>query len=135
MRRIAFASLLLPLSACFLSRELTNTPIAPDKAERLSTLTPGTSTQQDVLAVMGAPTRVVELYKRSAWEYEHLQQKGAYLFLGVVSFSNHDEQSDRAWCFFDEAGVLMCAGSTLQANTSEYAMPWFSVHATESAKE
>ena len=45
-----------------------------------------------------------------------------------MTLVNQDTRADRAWLFFDEAGVLQYAGRTLQAENAEYAMPWQDIH-------
>jgi hypothetical protein len=67
---------------------------------------------------------VVQLGRRSAWRYDFTNSKRAGFSIVVVTLLNEDSRSDRAWLFFDENLVLIGAGSTLQADASEFAMPW-----------
>jgi len=118
---LLFTLLLAP--GCFISRAYVNQPI---RAEQIAKLIPGQSTAQEVVDVLGAPNDVIQLGRRSAYRYEHQQKKIAGLFLLIVGFANTDTQSDLTWVFFDENNVLSHIGSTLDAETSEYAMPWSS---------
>ena len=125
MLRAALALVLLPLTACVLTRDVVNEPLQP---ERVALLEPGKSTADDVLRVLGAPSDVVQLGKRSAWRYDHTVSKRAGLLFIVVGFLNVDTQQDRVWLFFDENDRLLHAGATLTANNAAYAMPWTEAH-------
>lgn len=117
---VAFLALLLAPS-CLMSRESVNQAIDPATLEQL---VPGSSRGADVAAVLGAPSEVVQLGRRSAWRYEFELTKRAGLFLLVVAFQNVDQRSDRVWVFFDEQGVLTHVGSTFEAERARYQMPW-----------
>jgi hypothetical protein len=117
----ACALMLSLLPSCFLARTTTNEPLS---AERLAALKVGQSTAQDALTTLGAPHDVVQLGRRSAWRYDFSNSKRAGFSIVVVTLLNEDSRSDRAWLFFDENLVLIGAGSTLQADASEFAMPW-----------
>lgn len=114
------------LPSCFLARTTTNEPLV---AARLETLKPGTTTAQQVLDHLGAPHDVVQLGKRSAWRYDHVNSKRAGFTVIVLTLLNEDSRSDRTWLFFDENLVLIAAGSTLEAQASEFSMPWTELHA------
>jgi len=124
-----FLALLAALAAfapgCALGRTSVNDPISAAALERL---VPGQSTAADVVALLGAPTDVVQLGKRSAYRYEHEKTKRAAALLLLVVVFNQDTRQDRVWVFFDENGVLTHVGSTLTADKAEYAMPWSDVH-------
>jgi hypothetical protein len=131
MHKLLLLALALPLSGCFLTREMVNEPIAPASVEAVAKLTPHHSTQSDALALLGAPEQVVELYKRSAWLYRHVESKRVWLWLGPLLLTNVDEQSDRVWCFFDEEGRYVCSGASLRAESAEFTMPWTDPHTPE----
>lgn len=123
---LLLATLLFP--ACFLGRNSVNRPL---NAAKLSALTPGQSTQADVLAALGAPNEVVQLGLNAAWRYDHSVQKRTGLALIVVGLYNSDIQQDRVWLFFDAAGTLQCAGSTIEADKAVYELPWSDEHDVE----
>lgn len=125
LSRAALLLALLPLSGCFLTRDATNAPLNP---AQVATLEPGTSTANDVLAALGAPSEVIQLGRRSAWRYDHTVNKRTALFLVVLGFMSADTQQDRVWVFFDEADRLAHIGSTLTAETAKYAPPWDDSH-------
>ena len=121
MKRAAFLLALLLTPSCVLSREFVNAPI---DGESVSQLQPGTTTAAQAVELLGAPNEVVQLGRRSAYRYEHAQNKTAGLWLILVILLNRDTQADRTWLFFDENDVLSHVGTTLQAKDAEYAMPW-----------
>lgn len=109
------------LSGCFISRERANEPL---QKARIDSLVPGKSTATDVVEALGAPTEVVQLGKRSAWRYDFTAKKTSGFTLIVITFVNTDARSDRCWLFFDDADVLRHVGTTLDAEDTQYAMPW-----------
>ena len=120
--RALFASALLALtvSSCAFGRQRTHEPI---EAMAVSSLAIGDGAQR-VTEVLGAPTEVVQLGKRSAYRYDYTEAKQAGLFLILVGFFNSDSHQDRVWVFFNESNLLTHVGSTLQADEAEYGMPW-----------
>ena len=122
LRPLLLALLLCPtLTGCFLSRSFVNDPITPETLEQLA---PGRSTAAEVVAALGAPTRVVELGNRSAYEFEHRKLKRTGLFLLIVGLLNEDTRADRVWAFFDADDVLTHLGATLTADEVNYSLPW-----------
>jgi outer membrane protein assembly factor BamE (lipoprotein component of BamABCDE complex) len=114
----------LLLSSCALARSNVNVPL--DEAA-LSRLEIGMSARE-VVELLGAPADVVQLGRRSAYRYDFINTKRSGLWLLVVLLYNEDTRADRAWVFFDENEKLTHAGITLQAEDTEYAMPWQDVH-------
>jgi outer membrane protein assembly factor BamE (lipoprotein component of BamABCDE complex) len=115
-------------SGCFTARDTTNEPL---DAEKIASLQPGETRAADVVELLGAPTEVVQLARRSAYRYDFTNSKRSGLFLIVANFINEDTRSDRLWVFFDDAQVLSHLGLTLQGDASEYAMPWEPLHGEE----
>jgi hypothetical protein len=126
MRSIALASLLLlPLApGCFLTRDTTNQPLQEERIVKLARW----MTAEEVLGLLGGPMEVVQLGRRSAWRYDHQRTKRTGLTLFVVTALNTDTQEDRLWLFFDEQDRLAAFGSTLQASSSEWVLPWSDSH-------
>lgn len=119
--RIWFPLLCAPLfGACLLNETREHAPLDP---EAIASIEPGTTTAQEVLDSLGAPSEVVQLGKRSAFRYDHTLQKQSGLFLILIALNATDVQQDRAWIFFDEQGVVTHAGGTFDAETTEYRMP------------
>jgi len=120
---MTLASLLLVLvSSCVASKSAVHQPLDPD---RFASLQPGTTTAIDVVQILGAPTDVVQLGKRSAYRYDHLIEKQTVLFLLIINLRGVDTQADRAWVFFDENDVLTHVATTMEADTAEHQIPPF----------
>ena len=135
MRRIDLtcrATILLGLatlvSGCFTARDTVNVPL---DAEKIATLSPGETRASEVVELLGAPTEVVQLARRSAYRYDYTNRKRYGLFLFVANFLNEDTRSDRLWVFFDDDQVLSHFGVTLEGDESVYAMPWEPIHEEE----
>jgi outer membrane protein assembly factor BamE (lipoprotein component of BamABCDE complex) len=116
---LALFSLATP--SCFLSRTRINESI---DTEAYARLLPGTSTQDDVLHELGAPSDIVQLGTRSAWRYDHTQSKSSAVWPIVVVLQNVDTVQDRVWAFFDADGLLTHLGGTFQADDASYKMPF-----------
>ena len=121
---ILLVTLSIALQGCYLARQTQNDPL---HAERIARLVPGTSTAKEVVEVLGAPTEVVQLGRRTAYEYDYTATKDTGLSLLVVWLRNTDTRADRAWVFFDEHEVLTHVASSLHASDASYALPWQSV--------
>ncbi|MCE9592924.1 MAG: outer membrane protein assembly factor BamE [Planctomycetes bacterium] len=119
--RLSIALALSLAPACLLDRSTTNE--RPEPAA-LHELTPGTTTASDVVRLLGAPSEVVQLGKRSAYRYEHSVTKRTGLWLIVFGSLNSDTQSDRVWVFFDENAILTHVASTFESERAEFGMAW-----------
>jgi len=117
---IALVALLL-LPSCLLGRNHVNQPL---DASAYAALEPGVTTAAEVAERMGAPVDVVELGFGSAWRYEYVRSKRTGVFLLLVGLLNDDTQSDRAWLFFDDTGLLTHAAATFEAGEAAWEMPW-----------
>ena len=117
--------LLLATTSCYFGRATVNEPL---ERTTLAKLQPGTTTARQAVELLGAPSEVVQLGRRSAYRYDHSVQKEAAVWFVLVAFFNTDSRQDRAWLFFDENEVLTHVGSTLSAHRPQYAMPWEDVH-------
>ncbi|MBM3991223.1 MAG: outer membrane protein assembly factor BamE [Planctomycetes bacterium] len=126
MRTTALAPLLLlPLvQGCLLTRDTVNQPLDEARVVKLARQ----MSSSDVLELLGGPMEVVQLGRRSAWRYDHQNTKRTGLTLVVATALNTDTQEDRLWLFFDEHDRLAAFGSTLQASSSEWALPWVDSH-------
>ncbi len=118
---LLLAALSIALPGCLLSKQTQNEPL---HAERIAHLVPGTTTAKEVVELLGAPTEVVQLGKRTTYRYDYTATKNTGLWLIAVYLSNSDTRADRAWVFFDEHEVLTHVASSLHADEASYAMPW-----------
>lgn len=116
---LVFLALALP--GCLVSRASFNEPLAPDA---LAGLEVGRSRATDVVALLGAPTEVVQLGLRSAYRYDYTVSKRTGLILILVGFLETQTRSDRIWLFFDEGGLLTHHGTTFESGAARHGMPW-----------
>lgn len=86
----------------------------------IAQLQPGVSNAGDVVELLGAPNKVVELGNKSAWLYEFQHTKQMGLWLLIFGSYGVDTQADRCWVFFDAQGTLTHFGATLNADKAEY---------------
>ena len=122
MRNVVLLLLLALLTpGCFISRRTTNEPLA---AEKIARLVPGTTTAKQTVELLGAPTEVVQLAKRSAYRFDHTATKETGVFLIVLGLFNSDTRADRAWVFFDENDVVTHVATDLRAGDVDYNLPW-----------
>ncbi len=112
-------ALLLP--GCWIARTQTNIPLTPSQLEGVAS---GSTTATEVVELLGAPSEVVQLGKRSAYRYQHVMSKGISVWLGIVFLQNKDTQSDRVWIWFDENDVVSHVGASFEADRAEYSLPW-----------
>ncbi|MCR9243419.1 MAG: hypothetical protein NXI31_00200 [bacterium] len=116
---------LASFSGCAIARQDNNEPV---DAQLVQQLRPGVTTARDVVELLGAPTEVVQLGRRSAYRYDASTEKSAVLILLVVNVGNQDRREDRLWTFFDENDVLTHYGATYGVHRTQYALPWEDVH-------
>ena len=116
---------LLPLlSSCFFARFNTNEPLSRPDIARLQ---PGTTTAKQAVELLGAPTEVVQLGRRTAYRYHYTLAKNTGLLVTIFGLYNEDVRSDRLWLFFDEHQKLTHHGATFASGNVSYSLPWSSV--------
>jgi len=125
MRSTLLLLLLCALPSCAFARLNDNDPI---DAAALGSLTPGTSSAADAVALLGAPTDVVQLGKRSAYRWDAATTKTAITFLFVFNMANQDRRTDRVWLFFDENDRLTHKAGTFGTHRTQYAAVWEDIH-------
>ena len=125
MRALLCLGLVFTLNSCFLSRSTVNQPLQPALFAKLE---PGKSTAREVVALLGAPSEIVQLGTRSAYRYDFTNLKRSGFTLIIVNFLNEDTRADRAWLFFDAHDLLTHAGTTFDGAKAQYAMPWQDIH-------
>ena len=121
--RTPLAALLLGflVSSCFYSRRHVNMPLDEERVGRIVAGTPAS----EVVELLGAPSEVVQLGRRTAYRYDHTYDKQEALFLIIFAVRGQDIQQDRVWVFFDERDRVSHVGSTLDADKAEYSSPPF----------
>lgn len=125
IRSLAFLPLLAALSGCLIDRSTVNEPI---ESQLVAQLQPGKTTASEAVDLLGAPSEVVQLGRRSAYRFQFENTKSAALFLIVVNLMSSDSRADRVWLFFDENDVLTHVGSTFESKDTRYTLPWTKLH-------
>jgi hypothetical protein len=125
IRALVLVPFLAALSGCLFDRGAVNEPL---EASLVAQLTPGRTTASEAVALLGAPTEVVQLGRRSAYRYQFEASKRAALYLVVINLMGSDSRADRVWLFFGEDDVLTHVGSTFESLDTRYALPWTKLH-------
>ena len=120
-RTLLALPLALLLPGCWMSRIQVNDPISVTVVESIE---PGTTTALEVVSLLGAPTEVVQLGKRSAYRFDHTATKAATAWLVILIVGNTDTRGDRVWVWFDENDIVTHVGATFRAADARYSMPW-----------
>ncbi len=90
----------------------------------LQQVKPGVTTAAEVTRLFGPPNRIVKLSNGNAYTYERSVDKTTGLWLVVLTFANWDKQFDRVVFFLDRQDVVTHYGSSFQAESAEYGMPF-----------
>jgi hypothetical protein len=90
----------------------------------LKQVTTGRTTADEVTRLFGPPNKIVKLSNGNAYVYERSIEKATGLWLVVLTFGNWDKQYDRIAFFINNADVVTHIGSSFNAETASYAMPF-----------
>jgi predicted component of type VI protein secretion system len=117
---LALAAIVLSGCAVF-GRGKDHKPFDPDALQQVK---PGVTTAAEVTRLFGPPNRIVKLANGNAYTYERSVDKTTGLWLVVLTFANWDKQFDRVVFFIDRQDVVTHYGSSFQAESAEYGMPF-----------
>ena len=99
------------------------------KPEAIAQVQKGMSKEQ-VTSLLGAPQEIIfsnkahDPLREHAYLYTHLKTKYTAIFLGLISFGNMDEKTDRIVVFFDDDEKVAHVGTTLIADKTAYGFPF-----------
>jgi hypothetical protein len=96
----------------------------PFDENSLKLVTVGKTNASEVTQLFGPPTKIVKLSNGNAYVYERSIQKATGLWLVVLTFANWDKQYDRIAFFINKDDVITHFGSSFDAETATYAMPF-----------
>jgi hypothetical protein len=96
----------------------------PFDENSLKQVTAGSSTAADVTRLFGPPNKIVKLSNGNAYLYERSIDKATGLWLVVLTFGNWDKQYDRIAFFINNEDTVTHIGSSFNAETASYAMPF-----------
>ena len=96
----------------------------PFDEKALTQIKPGETTATEVTQLFGAPTQIVRLSNGNAYVYERTLSKATGLWLILFTMVNYDTQHDRMVFFINRNDVVTHYGSSFQAETASYGMPF-----------
>lgn len=76
------------------------------KSDQLAAIQKGTSTRAEVVAILGAPDRVVAANEHEVLHYYRYDIKSSSLFLLLVNFSRTNIRSDDLFVFVNDRGIV-----------------------------
>ncbi|HRC42431.1 MAG TPA: hypothetical protein PLT27_00120 [Nitrospira sp.] len=105
MRRVSVLLVLtlLTLNACAFSRGTLGDEI---KNETVNSIKKGISTRSEVLALLGAPDRLLQLNGRDLFQYYRYDAKVGSLLLIVLNFSRVSIKSDDLFVVINREGTV-----------------------------
>jgi len=90
----------------------------------LKQVTTGKTSASEVTLLFGPPNKIVKLSNGNAYMYDRSIKKATGLWLVLVSFGNLETQYDRIVFFINNNDVVTHYGSSFNAGTVSYAMPF-----------
>jgi hypothetical protein len=96
----------------------------PFDENSLKQVTTGITSASEVTRLFGPPNKIVKLSNGNAYVYERSIEKATGLWLVVLTFANWDKQYDRIAFFINNDDVVTHFGSSFNAETASYAMPF-----------
>jgi len=126
MKRISFViSILLVVSICAGCAVFgRGKDFKPFDENSLKQVTTGITSASEVTRLFGPPNKIVKLSNGNAYVYERSIEKVTGLWLVVLTFGNWDTQYDRIAFFINNDDVVTHFGSSFNAETATYAMPF-----------
>ena len=105
MRRVSvlLVLMLLTLNACAFSRGTLGDVI---KTETVNSIKKGVTTRSEVLALLGAPDRLLQLNGRDLFQYYRYDAKVGSLLLIVLNFSRVSVKSDDLFVVINREGTV-----------------------------
>lgn len=97
------ATMILALNACAFSRGTLGDEL---KAETITLIKKGTTTRSEVLALLGAPDRLLQLNGRDLFQYYRYDAKVGSLLLILVNFSRVSVKSDDLFVIINREGTV-----------------------------
>jgi len=90
------------------------------KTEAVSSITKGVTTKTEVLALLGAPDRVLPLNGRDVYQYYRYDAKAGSLLLILVNFSRISVKGDDLFIMIDQNGVVQEVISSKRTENLEF---------------
>jgi outer membrane protein assembly factor BamE (lipoprotein component of BamABCDE complex) len=100
---LGFFAVALFLQGCAFSRGTLGDDIKP---EAVAAIHKGTTTKAEVLTLLGAPDRLVQLNGRDVFQYYRYDAKAGSLLLIILNFSRLSVKSDDLFVILNKEGVV-----------------------------
>jgi len=113
---IALLSLIV-VQGCAFSRGTLGDEI---RADAIASIKKGTSTKAEVLALLGAPDRLLQVNGRDVFQYYRYDAKAGSLLLIVVNFSRLSVKSDDLFVILNREGIVEDVISSKRTNGMEF---------------
>lgn len=113
---IALLSLIM-VQGCAFSRGTLGDEI---RADAIASIKKGTSTKAEVLALLGAPDRLLQVNGRDVFQYYRYDAKAGSLLLIVVNFSRMSVKSDDLFVILNREGVVEDVISSKRTDGMEF---------------
>ncbi|HEU4502225.1 MAG TPA: hypothetical protein VFR82_11295 [Nitrospira sp.] len=114
---VLLAALTLLAQGCAFSRGTLGDDI---KTDAVGTIKKGVTTRTEVLALLGAPDRILPLNGRDLYQYYRYDAKAGSLLLILVNFSRLSVKSDDLFVIVNQAGVVEDVISSKRTESLEF---------------
>jgi hypothetical protein len=109
--------MLLTLSACAFNRGTLGDDIKP---EVVDTIKKSTTTKAEVLSLLGAPDRILQVNGRDVFQYYRYDAKAGSLLLIVLNFSRLSVKSDDLFILLNREGIVEDVISSKRTDGMEF---------------
>lgn len=109
--------LLLVVSACAFNRGTLGDDIKPDV---VSTIKKSTTTKAEVVALLGAPDRILQVNGRDVFQYYRYDAKAGSLLLIILNFSRLSVKSDDLFVLLNREGLVEDVISSRRTEALEF---------------
>ena len=114
---LMLAVIIALLQGCAFSRGTLGDEVT---AEAISSIKKGVTTKVDVLALLGAPDRVLPLNGRDVYQYYRYDGKVGSLLLIIINFSRVSIKSDDLFVMLNQSGVVEDVISSKRTDSLEF---------------
>jgi outer membrane protein assembly factor BamE (lipoprotein component of BamABCDE complex) len=123
MRSIAILLALgLMLQGCIVSRWRIGNPIAEESLQQIQK---GTTDRDQLVALLGAPDRIIQGSDKEIFQYYYYDGKSPALFLGLLNIITFNVKSDNLYVFLDKGGIVQDIVFGKRTDTVEFTLrPW-----------
>ena len=90
------------------------------KSDAIASIKKGVSTKAEVLALLGAPDRLLQVNGRDVFQYYRYDAKAGSLLLIVVNFSRLSVKSDELFVIVNREGIVEDVISSKRTNGMEF---------------